>query len=44
VLADAGEDGERVATGEGFWFGPVIDADDQGHRIRMRNVRTQLPT
>jgi hypothetical protein len=44
VLANAGEEGERVATGEGSWFGPVIDADDQGHRIRMRNVRTWLPT
>jgi hypothetical protein len=29
VLADAGEDGERVVTGEGFWFGPVIDTDDR---------------
>jgi hypothetical protein len=44
VLADASEEGERVDTGEGSWFGPVIDADDQGHRIRMRNVRTWLPT
>ena len=44
VLADAGEEGERVDTGEGFWFGSVIDADDQGHRIRMRNVRTWLPS
>jgi hypothetical protein len=44
VLADAGEEGERVDTGEGSWFGPVIDADDQGRRIRMRNVRSWLPT
>ena len=44
ALADAGEEGGRVATGEGFWCGHVIDVDDQGHRIRMRNVRTWLPT
>jgi hypothetical protein len=44
VLADAGEEGERVDTHEGSWFGHVIDADDQSHRIRMRNVRTWLPS
>jgi hypothetical protein len=44
ALADVGEEGERVDTSEGSWFGHVIDADDQGHRIRMRNVRTWLPS
>ena len=41
VLADAGEDGDRVNTPGGFWLGSVIDANgDGGIKLRLRSVRT----
>ena len=44
LLADAGEEGERVETPGGFWLGSVINADDSdnGRIIRMRHVRTWI--
>jgi hypothetical protein len=46
VLADAGDDGERVDTEGGFWLGAVINAgdSDNGRVIRIRSVRTWLNT
>jgi hypothetical protein len=44
LLADAGQEGERVDTGEEFWLGGVINAgdSDNGRVIRMRHVRTWI--
>jgi hypothetical protein len=42
LLADAGEDGEKVPTPGGFWLGSVITAGDNGRMIKMRSVRTWL--
>ena len=43
VLADAGEDGDRVNTPGGFWLGSVIDANgDGGIKLRLRSVRTWI--
>jgi hypothetical protein len=42
LLADAGDDGERVDTEGGFWLGAMVNANDSdaGRVIRIRNVRT----
>ena len=40
ALADAGEEGGRVATGEGFWFGPPSVPT----RVRHRPPRSLDPT
>ena len=42
VLADAGEEGERVNTPDGFWLGGTVDAEDTGRAVRLRNIRTWL--
>lgn len=44
VLADAGDDGERVNTSDGFWLGSMVNANNTntGGVIRIRNVRTWL--
>ena len=43
LLADAGGEGERVNTGEGFWLGKVISVSDEPDRvIKLRSVRTWI--
>lgn len=42
AFLDAGEDGERVAAGNGYWIGSIIPAIDERtkERVRLRNVRS----
>ena len=43
VLADAGEEGDRTETPEGFCLGLTIEAAGEGGRVlRIRSVRTWL--
>ena len=46
ALADTGEEGDRVDTTGGAWWGGPIDAGagDEGRTIRLRSIRTWLPT
>jgi hypothetical protein len=43
VLAEAGDDGERVDTDGGFWLGAMVNANsDGGRRLKIRSVRTWI--
>lgn len=44
ILADAGENGERVNTSHGFWLGAMTNASNTGTGgvTRIRNIRTWI--